>query len=119
MEPFVGKWQLEKSQGFAELLKHLGVKQELLEIADSTINTIEILELPQGQYKFHCENKVQNSDDVFYLGKEFQEKTPDGRTPTSTITVDNGVMKHEQVGGGQTVLILRTIEKGQMKTVRR
>nr|CDS27709.1 fatty acid binding protein a [Hymenolepis microstoma] len=117
MQRFVGKWELEKSQGFSGLLKQLGVEQKFVEIADNVKNTIEISELQEGQYKFHCENSVQNSDDVFCLGKEFQESSPDGRILTSKITLDNDTMRHEQIREGQKILILRTIENGKMKTI--
>ncbi|VDL57319.1 unnamed protein product [Hymenolepis diminuta] len=117
MEPFLGKWELEKSCGLSEVLRQLGVKEDLLKAPDDTKNTIEILDLHDGQYKFHCGNQVKDTDHVFSLGKPFTESTPDGRTVTSTITVDDGVMKHEQVGDGKTTSIVRTIEKGQMKTV--
>ncbi|KAM3179852.1 hypothetical protein ACTXT7_017467 [Hymenolepis weldensis] len=117
MESFLGKWELEKSCGFSEVLRHLGVKEDLLKGADDAKTTIEISDLHDGQYKFHCENQAKDSEGVFSLGKPFTESTPDGRTVTSTITVDNGVMKHEQVGEGKTMSILRTIENGRMKTV--
>lgn len=118
MEPFLGKWELEKSCGFSEVLRHLGVKEDLVKAADDTKNTIEISDLHDGQYKFHWENQGKDSDHVFSLGKPFTESTPDGRTVTSTITVDNGVMKQEQVGDEKTTSIVRTIENGQMKSVR-
>ncbi|VDN98930.1 unnamed protein product [Rodentolepis nana] len=119
MEPFLGKWELQKSQGFGELLKQLGVDKKYYEIVDDMKNIVEFSQLQQGQYKFCSENKLQKTEIEFSLGKEFQENTPDAKIIKSIMTIENGVMKQDQTREGKKFQTLRMIENGQMKTVAR
>ncbi|KAL5109290.1 Fatty acid-binding protein [Taenia crassiceps] len=53
---------------------------------------------------------------TFRLGQEFEEESSGGTHLKSKITVEDGVMKHTQVGDGETIITTRTIN-GDIMTV--
>uniref|UniRef100_A0A0R3TWQ4 FABP domain-containing protein n=1 Tax=Rodentolepis nana TaxID=102285 RepID=A0A0R3TWQ4_RODNA len=116
MEAFVGKWKMEKSEGFDDVMKCLGVGFINRKLGNTMKPNFVVESLGDGRYRMKSESTVKTTEFICRLGEEFTEITPDGREVRSIITIENGVMKHVQKGDGKVTYIDREIEGNTMKT---
>lgn len=109
MEPFIGSWKLQSTEGFDEIMRRLGVNV-FNRAAGNTVKPFHIFEdLGDGNYAYKTESTFTKTYCKFRLGEEFDEHTSDGRDLKSIITVEAGVMKQVQVGGGKTTYVERIV----------
>nr|CDS27708.1 fatty acid binding protein FABP2 [Hymenolepis microstoma] len=116
MEAFLGKWKMEKSEGFEEVMKCLGVGYLTRKLGNTVKPNLIVEDLGDGRYRMKSESTVKTTEATFRLGEEFTETTPDGREVKSTVTIEDGVMKHVQRGDGKVTYIERVVEGNTMKT---
>ncbi|MTV28711.1 lipocalin/fatty-acid binding family protein, partial [Nitriliruptoraceae bacterium ZYF776] len=115
MEPFIGNWKMEKSEGFDKIMERLGVDFVTRKMGNLMKPSLIISDLGDGKYNMRSESKFKTTEFTFKLGEKFKEVTPDSREVMSLITVENGVLKQEQVGKGKTTYIDRVIEGNELK----
>nr|ABO93625.3 fatty acid binding protein b [Mesocestoides vogae] len=115
MDAFLGSWKLSKSEGFDEVMRHLGVNFIARKAGNTLKPTVTITSVGDGRYHMKLESTFKNTEFTFKLGEECDEVTADGRKVKSTITMDGSTMKHVQVGE-KTTHIERVIEGDKMLT---
>ncbi|KAH9279384.1 Fatty acid-binding -like protein 1 [Echinococcus granulosus] len=119
MEAFLGTWKMEKSEGLEDVMERLKVDMQLRKMATSLKPDLIISDLGDGKYSMRLDSPSIKSECSFKLGEKFKEMTPDKREVSSLITLENGVMKQEQVGEDITVHIERVVEGNELKATGR
>ncbi len=119
MEIFFGSWKLTTSENFEPLMQALGVNAITRKAGNATKPTVTFSAVAgeEGTYCMKTASTFKNSEFQFKLGVEFDEKTLDGRNVKSTITIENGQMKHVNVGTKVTN-ITRSVEGSTLTVVR-
>ncbi|VUZ52025.1 unnamed protein product [Hymenolepis diminuta] len=117
MEPFLGTWKIEKSEGFDDIMERLGVNFITRKAGNKMKPNWIVKDLGDGRYLMRSESIIKTTEFTFRIGEEFQEKTPDGREVMSTITFDGSVMKQVQVGEKKTTYIERSISGNTLTTI--
>ncbi|VDO16029.1 unnamed protein product [Rodentolepis nana] len=114
---FLGRWKLEKTENFDEVMKELGVNI-IKRTAGNTVKPTHIFEdKGNGCYCFKTESTFTKTACDFKLGEEFDEHTSDGRDLKSVITIEGDVMKQVQNGHGRTTYVERIVDGNLLKTV--
>ncbi len=119
MEVFFGSWKLTTSENFEPLMQALGVNAITRKAGNATKPTVTFSAVAgeEGTYSMKTTSTFKNSEFNFKLGVEFDEKTLDGRRVKSTITIEDGHMKHINVGDKITE-ITRTVDGSTLTVVR-
>ncbi|KAH9279083.1 Fatty acid-binding -like protein 1 [Echinococcus granulosus] len=115
MEAFLGTWKMEKSEGFDKIMERLGVDFVTRKMGNLVKPNLIVTDLGGGKYKMRSESTFKTTECSFKLGEKFKEVTPDSREVTSLITVENGVMKHEQDDKTKVTYIERVVEGNELK----
>jgi len=113
---FVGKYELVSSENFDEYLKAAGVGLVQRTAASKVKPVVEISEAG-GKYSLKTLTALKNTEIVFTLGEEFDEKTADDRTCKSTVTKDGNKLIHVQKIGDETATITREFSGSEMKAI--
>lgn len=108
---------MEKSEGFDKIMERLGVDFVTRKMGNLMKPSLIVSDLGDGKYKMRSESKFKTTEFTFKLGEKFKETTPDSREVMSLITLENGVLKQEQVGKDKTTYIDRVIEGNELKAV--
>ncbi|XP_030373570.1 probable fatty acid-binding protein [Scaptodrosophila lebanonensis] len=126
MSAFVGKkYKLDKSEGFDEYMKELGVGMVLRKMGNSVSPTVELTQ-DGDTYTFTTTSTFKTSAISFKLGEEFDEETLDGRKVKSIITLDGNKLTQEQKGDKPSTIVrefndselITTLTIGNVKSVR-
>ncbi|XP_053693807.1 probable fatty acid-binding protein [Sabethes cyaneus] len=106
MAAWVGKkYKMEKSEGFDDYMKALGVGMVLRKLGNSISPTVELLK-EGDEYTFNTLSTFKNTTIKFKLGEEFEEETVDGRKVKSVCTFDgDNKLVHEQKGEKPTTIV--------------
>ncbi|CDS38171.1 Fatty acid-binding -like protein 2 [Echinococcus granulosus] len=115
MEPFIGTWKMEKSEGFDKIMERLGVDYFTRKMGNMMKPNLIISDLGDGRYNMRSESKFKTSEFSFKLGEQFKEVTPDSREVMSMLTVEDGVLKQEQVGKDKTTYIDRVVDGNELR----
>nr|AAK51437.1 fatty acid binding protein [Echinococcus granulosus] len=115
MEAFLVTWKMEKSEGFDKIMERLGVDFVTRKMGNLVKPNLIVTDLGGGKYKMRSESTFKTTECSFKLGEKFKEVTPDSREVTSLITVENGVMKHEQDDKTKVTYIERVVEGNELK----
>ncbi|KHN74594.1 Fatty acid-binding -like protein 5 [Toxocara canis] len=83
-ELFVGEWDLEFSENFAEYLEDVGVNPFLRAIATSARPTI-CISIEDGKWTIKTKTAMRTLVLEFRLDEEFEDCTPDGRQMISIV----------------------------------
>merc|ERR1711893_521685 len=95
----IGKYQLETSEGFDAYMSELGVNWFTRKIACALYPTATNIQNPDGSITI-------NTSSTFRPGVKFQEDTVDGRTVTTTATIQgNTIVKYQQGKEGEPTRI--------------
>lgn len=79
MVAFAGKYKRTKEEKYEEFLTKLGLNFMMRKGATVSTPTMEITETSPGKWKMVTATKLKSVEINFELGKEFEEKTTDGR----------------------------------------
>uniref|UniRef100_A0A1Q3F8S3 Fatty acid-binding protein, muscle n=1 Tax=Culex tarsalis TaxID=7177 RepID=A0A1Q3F8S3_CULTA len=106
MAAWVGKkYKMDKSEGFDEYMKALGVGMVLRKLGNSINPTVELVK-EGDEYTFNTMSTFKNTTIKFKLGEEFDEETVDGRKVKSVCTFEgDNKLVHEQKGDKPTTII--------------
>lgn len=105
MAVFEGKkYKMEKSEGFDDYMKALGVGMVLRKLGNSISPTVELVK-NGDEYTFNTLSTFKNTTIKFKLGEEFDEETVDGRMVKSVCTLDGNKLIHEQKGDKPTTIV--------------
>ena len=113
----MGSWKMESSEGFDKIMERLGVNFITRKAGNLMRPTLVVQDLGNGCYCMRSESTVKTTECTFRVGEKFKETTPDGRVVTSLITLENGVMKQDQVDDKKTTHIERVIDGDKLTTV--
>ena len=100
---------MERCDGYDKVMQRLGVGF-ISRMLSSLMKPILIIRnVGNSYYGIRREGKVKSIESFFKLGEKFKEVTPDYREVMSIIFMENGIMRHEQLGPGKPVHIKRMI----------
>lgn len=102
MVQFAGKYTRTEEEKYEDFLAKLGLNYLMRKAATVSTPTMEITDLSGGKWKMVTSTKLKSVDLTFEFGKEFEEKTADGRTCKTTVTKD-----------GENVWITNQIAQGK------
>jgi len=120
-DPLPEKYLMEKSDGFDDFMKVLGVGMIERRLANSVvpINEIEISE--DGQYTIRTLTTVRNTELSFHLNQTFTEDVIDGRKTQTTATRTGNLLVLDQKGdrsrGEKDSVMTREVE-GDIMTMK-
>ena len=120
-DPFPGRYLMEKSDGFDDFMKALGVGMIKRRLANSVvpINEIEISE--DGLYTIRTLTTVRNTELSFHLNQTFTEDVIDGRKTQTTATRTGNLLVLDQKGdrsrGEKDSVMTREVE-GDIMTMK-
>ncbi|CAF1363222.1 unnamed protein product, partial [Didymodactylos carnosus] len=89
IERLKGTWDYINEENFDELLKELGVNQEIRTIAKTFKPRVTINE-KDGKWSLKSENTFKTTTVQFTPGIEFEDVSPDGHQITMIIQFENG-----------------------------
>lgn len=113
MEKFVGKWKLSDpdQKNFDKYLDALGVGYVMKKMGASA-TPVQTIEVNGDDVHIKTETTFRTSELNFTIGKEFEEKTIDGRLVKTTVNFEDGKLSQVQLGEPQSTII-REIEDGK------
>lgn len=95
---FSGRYEMVSSENYGEYLKAIGVGMIHRNLAEKAKPTIEVSE-NGGRWTIKTLTALANTEIVFELNKEFDDKAPDGRSARSTVTQDgNKLILIQRIG---------------------
>ncbi|CAF1384066.1 unnamed protein product [Adineta ricciae] len=91
MEELKGTWEFINAENFGELLKELGVNQEIRTFTKAeTFKPRVIINENDGKWSLKSENTFKTTTVEFTPGIEFEDISPDGHQITMIISFENG-----------------------------
>ena len=113
MSVFEGKkYTLDKSEGFDDYMKALGVGMFTRMIGNSVSPTVELVK-KGDEFSLITTSTFKNTTIKFKLGEEFEEETIDGRIVKTVVTMDGNKLIQEQKGDKPSTII-RDFNDSQM-----
>nr|Q17017.2 RecName: Full=Probable fatty acid-binding protein [Anopheles gambiae] len=91
------KYKMEKSEGFDDYMKALGVGMVLRKLGNSISPTVELVK-NGDEYTFNTLSPSRTRRSSSSWAMEFDEETVDGRMVKSVCTFDGNKLIHEQKG---------------------
>ncbi|KAL5971064.1 hypothetical protein TSMEX_001187 [Taenia solium] len=118
MEAFLGPWKVESNDDFHKFMNHFGVPTVIAKMILQFGSKITFTQKDADTYCSSISSVKGKTEATFRLGEEFEEESPGGTNmkASSKITIEDGVMKHVQVGDSETIITTRTIN-GDIMTV--
>ncbi|KAM4689388.1 myelin P2 protein-like [Discoglossus pictus] len=114
-EQFLGTWRLEESNNFDNYMEALDVGF-ITRKAAAHLKPNVIISQNGNSYTVKTESTFKTHEFCFELGKEFDEKTADGRDTKTTLTLEGGVLVEVQKWDGKETTISRELKDGKMIT---
>ncbi|UJR34536.1 hypothetical protein I4U23_027313 [Adineta vaga] len=91
IEKLKGTWEYSNAENFQELLKELGVNQEIRTFTTGeTFKPRVIIDEKDGKWSLKSENTFKTTTVEFTPGIEFEDISPDGHQITMIICLENG-----------------------------
>ncbi|KAH9284553.1 Fatty acid-binding -like protein 1 [Echinococcus granulosus] len=116
MEAFLGTWKVDSNGDFHKFMHHFGVPTAIAKMVLLVGSKTIFSQKDADTYCIAVSSIKGKTEAAFRLDQEFEEACSGGATMKSKITMEGGVMKHIQVGGGETIITTRTIN-GNIMTV--
>lgn len=111
MVKFDGKYTRTQEEKYEDFLVKLGLGFMMRKAATVSTPTMEITKISDGKWKMVTSTKLKSVELIFEFGKEFEEKTADGRTCKTTVTEegDNVWITNQiaQKSGEKNVKVIR------------
>nr|XP_033789696.1 myelin P2 protein-like [Geotrypetes seraphini] len=112
-EAFEGTWKLINSDNFDKYMESIGVSF-IVRKAVEALKPNVIISRKGDDICLTTESTFKTTNLNFCLGKEFSEKTADGRDAKTIITLDNDVLCQVQKWDGKETSILREVKDDKM-----
>merc|ERR1712243_256179 len=97
MAKVIGKYKLDTSEKFEEILTALGVIIVSRKLAVAQTPVVEV-SLDGDTYTIKQTTTVKTTEIKFKLGEEFDETTADGRAVKSTVVLEGNTLEQKQIG---------------------
>ncbi|VDM35000.1 unnamed protein product [Hydatigera taeniaeformis] len=132
MEAFLGTWKVESNNDFHKFMHHFGVPSPIAKLVLQFGSTTTFSQKDTDTYNISVASVRGKTEATFRLGEEFEEASSGGTLMKaimlrnqyfvffpikSKIGVEDGVMKHLQVGDGETITTTRTVNGDVMTAV--
>ncbi|CAF3970377.1 unnamed protein product [Adineta steineri] len=118
IEGLKGTWEYINAENFSELLKELGVNQEIRTFAAAeTFKPRVIIDEKDGKWSLKSENTFKTTTVEFTPGIEFEDISPDGHEITMMIQFENGKwIQRVRYRNGKEMFVKRWInDKDQLE----
>nr|QIR83324.1 FABP5 [Echinococcus multilocularis] len=116
MEAFLGTWKVDSNGDFHKFMNHFGVPTAIAKMVLLVGSKTIFSQKDADTYCIAVSSIKGKTEATFRLDQEFEEACSGGAPMKSKITMEGGVMKHIQVGRGETIITTRTIN-GNIMTV--
>uniref|UniRef100_A0A8R1I1V2 Lipocln_cytosolic_FA-bd_dom domain-containing protein n=1 Tax=Caenorhabditis japonica TaxID=281687 RepID=A0A8R1I1V2_CAEJA len=113
-----GKWNYVSAENFDEYMKEVGIGWAVRTIANKTKPTLEFT-VSGDDWTMNSNSTFKNYTLKWTIGKQFDEKTADGRDVSNLFTIENDRLVQIETGknGGKDSRIERYIENGKLYIV--
>ena len=112
MVAYAGKYKRTSADKYEDFLSKLGVGFMTRKAATASTPTMEISETAPGKWKIVTATTLSKTELNFEFGVAFDEKTPDGRETSTTVTKEGDntwiTSQKNKKSGGKDVTVRRT-----------
>ncbi|CAF1085187.1 unnamed protein product [Adineta steineri] len=118
IEGLKGTWEYINAENFSELLKELGINQEIRTFTSAeTFKPRVIIDEKDGKWSLKSENTFKTTTVEFTPGIEFEDISPDGHEITMMIQFENGKwIQRVRYRNGKEMFVKRWInDKDQLE----